>query len=75
MTIKDVQDRIKASNDILHDLENILIGEAMTFEALPYKNAGLSKMYWIVTRVPGGYIYESDNPNQTQSVALFVPKI
>lgn len=68
-----VQERIKRSKDAQYNFDRLEMFEAVAIEAYPIKGS-LPKMHWLVTRVPGGWIYQDFNPNSQYPSIVFVPK-
>lgn len=71
--MKPTQDRVKRSKELQFDFDRLEMFEAIALEATSIKE-DLPKMSWLITRVPGGWIYQDFNPNSEYPSIVFVPK-
>lgn len=68
------QDRLKVSKELQYDFDNLIMFEAIEIKATSAKG-NLPEMHWLITRVPGGWIYEGFNPAPQYPTIIFVPKL
>lgn len=60
----------KKRGESVDRLGSLKIHESFGFE-LSFE--GVPRMHWIVTKVPGGFIYQDNNPNASSAQSIFVP--